>query len=275
MMRLLHIEYLKWSKNSTTYVYLGLYIGLFLCVLLGSNSLTNSFSALINQFNPEQQGDYHVFSFPYVWHGTAFIGKFFKFLLACLAIYIFGEEYKSGNLKQSIVHGQTRKEIFISQLLIVSFLSLFSTLVISISALSLGFKNTENISWEAGTKLYYLGLSFINTFTYLSIATLLAHWTKNIASAIILLLVFWLLGDWFISLFIPESISILKNFTPFDVIDELIPLKEFVGKGSLLEKGMDTYYETRPVPLYQLIISCIAYCLIYWTLTYRILKKDL
>ena len=83
------------------------------------------------------------------------------------------------------------------------------------------------------------------------------------------------LVDWLIGLFIPESIDWLENFRPFEVIDELIPLKEFVSKDSLLDKTMNTYYKSREVQLWQLCVVCCAYLGIYWGVIYRLIKKDL
>jgi ABC-type transport system involved in multi-copper enzyme maturation permease subunit len=185
-------------------------------------------------------------------------------------------EFQSGNLKQGVIHGLTRIELLLGKVILVCTLGLYSSVLIFLTGLILGFWHTEDILLADIYKSSgFFFLSLLNIILYLSLAVMIAFLTKNTASAIILLILIWFPGDWIIGLLIPESIQWLENFRPMEVIDELIPLKEFVAKNSLLDMATNTYYKSREVELWQLCMACFAYITIYWLIIYKCIRKDM
>jgi ABC-type transport system involved in multi-copper enzyme maturation permease subunit len=201
---------------------------------------------LFNQFNP--------YKFPYAWHTFSYLGKFFKIILAIVVINIICYEFQNGTYKQNIIHGLKRWEFLFSKFLIVVSLSLLSTVTISIAIVIAGimYSNPSDIAFMEN--VHYLLLSFLNTFTYLSMAVMFAILLKNTMTAFMILMALWFPGDLLWLLIIPNE---LAAYRPFEIIDELLP------------------FTKHDIPVRNLVTVCFAYLGLYWSLSLFNLKKDL
>ena len=104
MIRLFYIEWIKWRKFSPVLIIISLYTVLFFLICFGldeiiidkvaGNFIKDNYNStnLLMQFNP--------YKFPDAWHTFAYIGKFFKILLAIIIINIISYEFQNGTFKQ-------------------------------------------------------------------------------------------------------------------------------------------------------------------------------
>ena len=258
MKRLIIIEWLKWSKYRAFIIGISLYVGMFFLICFGLDEMiikkaVSNFQSgnsmpvdLFNQFNP--------YKFPYAWHTFSYLGKFFKIILAIVVINIICYEFQNGTYKQNIIHGLKRWEFLFSKFLIVISLSLISTLTISVAILIAGilYSNPSDIAFMEN--VHYLLLSFLNTFTYLSMAVMFAILLKNTMTAFMILMALWFPGDLLWLLIIPND---LAAYRPFEIIDELLP------------------FTKHDIPARNLVTVCFAYLGLYWSLSLFNLKKDL
>ncbi|HIF13964.1 MAG TPA: hypothetical protein EYQ86_00930 [Bacteroidetes bacterium] len=258
MKRLIIIEWLKWSKYRAFLIGISLYVGMFYLICFGLDEMiiekaVNNFQSgnsipvdLFNQFNP--------YKFPHVWHTFSWIGKFFKVILAIVVINIVCYEFQNGTYKQNIIHGLKRWEFLFSKYLLVVFLSLLSTFTIGIAAIVSGVLYTDPSDLNFMENIHYLLLSFLNTFTYLSMAVMFAVLLKNTMTAFVILMALWVPGDLMWLLIIPNELAIYR---PFEVIDELLP------------------FTSHDVPIWNLVSVCFAYLGLYWSVSLLNFKKDL
>lgn len=252
------IEWLKWSRYKPFITGIALYIGMFFLIcfgldemlinkITGTSQVGNSMAGnLIKQYNP--------YKFPHAWHVFAYIGKFFKIILAIVIINVVCYEFQNGTYKQSIIHGLKRWEFLYGKFLLVICVSFISTLTIGAAIIIGGITYSDLSDIAFIDNIHYLLLSFLNTFTYLSMAVMFAILLKNTMTAFMILMALWFPGDLLWLLIIPNE---LTAYRPFEVIDELLPL---------------TKHE---IPVWNLATVCIAYLGLYWSLSLFNLKKDL
>ncbi len=258
MIRLFYIEWIKWKRFSPLLIIISLYTILFFLICFGldkiiidkvaSNFTEDSFNStnFLRQFNP--------YKFPNSWHTFAYLGKFFKILLAIILINIISYEFQNGTFKQNVIHGLKRWEYLFGKLLLVFLLSCFSTFLVGIASITGGLIYSSVAEMAFFENVNYLFLSFINTFTYLSLAVMMGVLLRNTMTAFVILMLLWFPGDLLWLSIIPDEFSI---FRPFEVIDELLPFSE------------------HEISVWKLIVVCFMYQLLYWLVSYLKIKRDL
>ena len=171
-----------------------------------------------------------ILQFPDVWQNLTYIAGYFKIILAVIVIISVTNEFSSGTARQNIIDGYSRKQWCNSKIGLAVVLALFSTLLVGIVGLFLGF--TQNVEVEVTG--IFIGLDFvlayfIELFVYFIYALFLALVVQKAALAIILLLVYDLILEPIISWTLPDSIS---EFLPMSTIDNLntFPFIRYVGQ---------------------------------------------
>ena len=146
MTRLLYIEWIKWRRFRPFQILICLYTILFFLICFGLDDIildkvigdltmgNYSSSIILEEYNP--------YKFPFAWHTFAFIGKFFKILLAILIINIISYEYQNGTFKQNIIQGLKRGEYLFGKFILVFLLSTYSTLLVCIAAIIGGLSHS-------------------------------------------------------------------------------------------------------------------------------------
>ena len=258
MIRLFYIEWIKWRKFSPVLIIISLYTVLFFLICFGldeiiidkvaGNFIKDNYNStnLLMQFNP--------YKFPDAWHTFAYIGKFFKILLAIIIINIISYEFQNGTFKQNVINGLKRWEYLFGKLILVFLFSSFSTLLVGIAAINGGLIYSSVSEMAFFENAHFLFLSFINTFTYLSIAVLMGVLFRNTMTAFVILMLLWFPGDLLWLLIIPDEFAV---FRPFEVIDELLP------------------FSKHEISVWKLIIVCFLYQLLYWLVSYFKIKRDI
>jgi hypothetical protein len=127
LLRLLKLEWLKFSPNGTFRVFVGLYMGSFALVVflarsVGHNMTFESNGAVSHPLTG-------MFDYPNNWELLACIGSWMNlFVLGLLGVFMITLEFGNRTLRQNIIFGLTRMEVAVAKLGWVAALALGATI---------------------------------------------------------------------------------------------------------------------------------------------------
>lgn len=170
------------------------------------------------------------FTFPEVWHTAAYASSIFIFIPAIVIIMFITNEYTYKTHRQNIIDGWSRRQFMTSKLIDVMIITLLCTLVYFIAALLIGYANIKESNsspWE-GTK--YVGLFFLQTFSQLSLAFLIAFLTRKAFISLGIFLFYKMILENILVGLASWKLDDIGRFLPFEISNRLIPLPAFLGK---------------------------------------------
>lgn len=177
MRKLLHIEQVKLLNYNPFRITLGIY---FLAFTLG----LVIYPAVDKELPVISLSD--LFRFPDVWLFLTWVTEPYNILLALIIIMITTKEFNNHTFKTQLIFGLSRTELLLQKLLLVVALSLFATLLLGATSLTLGliysYKLTFKIAME---NTWILGRYLISSFAYMSMGLLVALLIKNTALALL------------------------------------------------------------------------------------------
>lgn len=202
------------------------------------------------------------FTFPDVWQTVAFISSLFVFLPSIVVIMFITNEYTFKTHRQNIIDGWSRNNFMMSKLIDVMIITLFITVLYTLTAFVIGTINSGNESgnfWE-GTK--YIGLFFLQQFSQLSLALLIALLVRK---------AFIVLGMFLFYYFPLEPILVqigkkrandIGEYLPLEISDRLIPFPRwFVRK----ESEWDALVAQSNIHiLYTILLLGVTWGLCFW-----------
>ncbi len=175
--RLLHIEQIKLLNYNPFRITLGIYFLAFALGLL-------IYPAIDKEIPVISLSD--LFRFPDVWLFLTWVTEPYNLLLALIIIMITTKEFNNHTFKTQLVFGLSRTELLLQKLMLIVVLSLFATLLLGATSLTLGliysYKLTFNIALE---NTWILGRYFISSFAYMSMGLLMALLIKNTAMSLL------------------------------------------------------------------------------------------
>lgn len=161
------------------------------------------------------------FTFPDVWQTVAFISSCFIFLPAIVVIMFITNEYTYKTHRQNVIDGWSRKDFMMSKMIDVAIISLLATVVYFFTALVIGTVNSDHANIWEGTQ--YIGLFFLQTFSQLSLALLIALLVRKAFIALgIFIFYFFPLEPILEGICRKYSIT-QREFLPLEISDRLIP----------------------------------------------------
>lgn len=270
MFNLLRTEWLKMRRYTAFWLLLGI------CLLSypGINYIfLNVFDTVLTQKNGAGQmmamllGD--PFSFPEVWHTTAFFSSVFIFIPSVLVIMLITNEFSYKTHRQNIIDGWNRNQFMTAKVLDVALITLLLTLALSLTAFVIGIQDSPNPSTNTFDKFYYIGLFALQTFSQLSIAFLIGLILRKSFIALGVFLFYGLiLEPSFVGIF---KYKWLKNdlgrFFPMEISDRLIPPPTF-----MVNLDADSYRESLNAIKYHSAYTALV-ILLTWALAFWIYKK--
>jgi ABC-type transport system involved in multi-copper enzyme maturation permease subunit len=211
-----------------------------------------------------------VFNFPDIWQNIAFVASarfFIKIVLGIIIIILVTNEFHFLTIRSNIISGLDKKDFILSKIELMLLLSLFSTLVIFLSGLYLGFTNSvsKSITDVFGKMIFLLGY-FIEIFAYLSFCLLLG-------------IIFKKTGITFIVHFVYYIIEPILDFKLNDTITPFLPINAINGiitspNTSLIKvKSPDFNYDFQEVISISDVGLCLGYTALFILLSYIILKR--
>ncbi len=270
MIRLLKIELQKYLTYRAFWLMIIFYASLLAIMIFGIPGLIDYIAEKSGEPSKFRIFKAIVFNFPDIWQNISFVASsrfFIKIVLGIIIIILVTNEFHFLTIRSNIISGFDRKDFLLSKIGLIILLSLFSTLVIFLSGLYLGFTNSvsKSITDVFGKMLFLLGY-FIEIFAYLSFCMLLG-------------IIFKKTGITFIVHFVYYIIEPILDFNLNDKITPYLPINAINGiittpNTSLIKiKGPEFNFDFQEAISLADVSVCLGYTLLFILLSYFILKR--
>lgn len=222
MFRLASLEVRKLVSYRPFWIIMGLYIGI--C------TLSAWIVAHLSSFNPGTSMTIKTFlAYPNIWEGISWLMQFANILFTLMVVLHLTNQLELRMVRQHVIDGLSRTEVLLGQLMIAFSLAVFSALtVLALGAIfGLGTLGTAAV----GTKgLITLGSLAAETFLHLAFVIFITLIFRRAVPTIIFL-VFWHvalepIGGYLLQQLVHPGI---RDYLPFTVIDQLVPIPSFLG----------------------------------------------
>jgi len=269
MRRLLHIEQIKLLNYNPFRITLALY---FLAFALG----IIIYPAIDKEIPVISLSD--VFRFPDVWMFLTWITEPYNVMLALIIIMITTKEFNNHTFKTQVVFGLSRTDLLLQKMLSVLVLSLFATLLVGLTSLTLGLIYSYKLTFKIAVEnTWILGRYFLAAFSYMTMGLLLGLLIKNTALSLLSFLALRTFVDPVLWLILREHD--VKWYLPFRTITRLTTVPDlieiFQRKMNSSEPIDDSTLEILPegLPAWLNITLVIAYSGLAIFFSYRLLQR--
>jgi ABC-2 type transport system permease protein len=251
MLDLLKIEWLK-IKYYRTFWILSV---LFALSLYGVNEIvyTVQHNAFSNVPATQMILGTPPFQFPEVWHTVSYVASFLLFFPGLIIIILMTNEFSYKTHRQNIIDGLSRTQFIYVKMMLCVLIALASAIVVFLVALFFGISegnagfNLQNIN--------YVGLFFIQTLSYTSLALVIATLCRRSGIAIGVYFLYAEIFDQLLSIVANHYLNNKGNYLPLQSNDNLIPLPLF---REMINKVIE------PPNLTYMLITTAVYLAIYF-----------
>lgn len=268
MKRIVGIE---WSKIST-YSFFKIIIILHFCLFFLVAFVFSRMNISVPGFTFK-----NLFMFPNVWSTFAWVASWFNILLALLVIVLTGNEFTFRTFRQQILSGLSRKEFIYGRGVLVLFLTAYGFVMVTFTGLVFGMIFTPDLQFNMIFDNF--GLVFIymvQAIGYMVIGILLAVLFRNTSLAIVIYLLYFILIEPIIRVFLPVEVRL---YFPVKIISHLTPVPEILEMTS--SGGTDTAafsFERLGIMPEQLppittILMALVYISLFTFLIFRMVQK--
>ncbi len=266
--KLLLLEWSKFSKNTvitllTTFFFIflptSLYFGKYLKDVAGKLKL-----------------NVNILEAPLIWDYLGYAGNWIVFFfLGVLVIYTITIDVANKTMRQNIITGLSRKEYFISKLLIVLFYSFLATIYYTFLSVTVAWFNTENFDISAlFDNERAIPRFWLMSFAYLNFAMFLAFLFRKSGVAVFVYLTYMIIAEPLIKLLIQKYVMDNKfiNYLPMNTAEDLMPAPIAKMAANLAgSTSSDVFLEYGEASILTVIYACLFLGLTYFSF----LKKDL
>jgi hypothetical protein len=237
MIRLLQIEWLKLKNYKVFWILTSLYfLGI---AIVGSSGM------FLMEFLKRQGADFNginptiipLYDFPDVWQNLTYIATFFKVILAFIVIISITNEISYRTLRQNVIEGMSKWDFLKSKLSLIFILSAIATFFLFLQGLITGliYSNIREARFIF-MELEFLAAYFLELFTFLSFALLIALVLKRAGFAIVILFMYTLIFEPILAINlehipqIPDQYRAIVPFLPIKALNNLIkvPFQRYV-----------------------------------------------
>ncbi len=215
MLKLIKGEFIKLYRYTTFWVLLLLHALLFLLAL----SIASRASLNINGIEANV-----LFSNPYAWETVAWMASWFNLILALLYIILTGNEYQFNTYRRQLLDGFSRNQIISAKILMAILFAIYTLVLVVLFGVFATPVLSSTGSVLAGFR--YVLVLLVQVLGYLALAFLLISLIRNIALSIVIYLLYFVLIEPFIRLFMSDGMA---RFMPVKVISNLTPMPDFLG----------------------------------------------
>ncbi len=214
-----------------------------------------------DEFNPLRIPLYH---FPDIWHNLAYIGTFFKLILAIVVIISITNEFSYKTIRQNIIDGLDRWDFLLSKVLTITLLSVVATVFLFLVALVTGLIYTppEDMRFLFND-MGFVGGFFLETYAFLLFALLVGTLVKRSGFAIGALFLYTLIVEPIATFNLPDKLEFLIPYFPVRAMNEVVkvPFPKYV------------FMEIRDFMSIESVVVLVLYCALFIYLTYLLLRK--
>ena len=256
MLHLLKIEWLK-IKNYRTFWVLS---ALFVVSLFGVNYIAYRIQTDMFEQAPMAQAMLGTppFQFPEVWTTVSYISSFLLFFPGLIIIILMTNEFSYKTHRQNVIDGLSRTQFISVKMMMCLLIALFSSFVIFVVALLFGF--TEGHAAFSFHNLQNVGMFFIQTLSYTSLALVIATLFRRSGIAIGVYFLYAEIIDQLLSLLASHYLNNIGNYFPLESNDNLIPLPLFRNVVGKILPQVNVYY---------MLITVAVYLFIYYVICKR------
>lgn len=222
MIRLLRIEFIK-AFNFKALWYLFVIYALALGIILfGVETFINDIIGEGGRNLPITLPKMSLYAFPLVWHNLTYLAGFFKVFPAIMFLILATNEYSYKTIRQQLITGLSRNELFFAKVLLMLATSLFMGLLVGIFGLILGISHTSDLSFllfieKSGFLLTYV----LEVFAYTMFAYFIATIVKRSGFAIGILLLWAYIIEPILAYKLPDG---YEDYLPLRSIGNLIQI---------------------------------------------------
>lgn len=211
-----------------------------------------------------------VFNFPDIWQNISFVASarfFIKIILGIIIIILVTNEFHFLTIRSNIITGLDKKDFLVAKVELIILLSVFSTLIIFLSGLYLGFMHSVSKSiGDVFGKMLFLAGYFIEIFSYLSFCLMIAVIFKRTGVTFVVHFVYLIIEP-ILDYNLSEKIT---PYLPFNAINSIIrsPNTSLIKvKSPGFDYEFQEFIELSDVGL------CFGYAMLFIGISYLILKK--
>lgn len=211
-----------------------------------------------------------VFNFPDIWQNITFVASsryFIKIILGIIVIIIITNEFHYLTIRSNIISGFNRKDFLIAKIELIVLLGIFSTLIIFLSGLYLGFMNSssKSLSDIFGKMNYLLGY-FMELTAYLFFCLLLGIVFKKTGIALVVHFVYFIIEP-ILDFKLNDSIT---PYLPLNAINSIVQ----TPNTSLIKIKTDEFnFDFQEFISYGDVALCLGYSFLFLAISYWVLKK--
>lgn len=271
MIRLLKIEWHKIRSYAVFWVIAGIILLLFLALSIGAATANIKFEVFYSAGFETKK----FFQFPFVWSSFAFLGQFFSHLLALLIIILVGNEFNYRMMRQQLVFGTPRSDLFLSKLSLIIFLPLFMFGIMVVLSLLFGFIYTENVGFDIVLSQSFFSVNYyLQMVGFMSFALLVSTLLRSTGLSIIVYLGY-LLFELIFGLFMKIKFDNLMYYFPFKSIGGLTPRPSLnTAMNDMMKMQIGDFKDTpmhfsEPITL----LIPLLYISLFLFLSFNMLKK--
>jgi len=272
MIRLFNLEWHKIKSYAVFWVIFG--IALLLFLLTAVISAAPDFK--VNIFMGAGFEIRNLFRFPYVWTSLAWMAGLFSHIFALLIIILIGNEFNYRMMRQQLVFGVERKNLFLSKVLLILAIPVITTILVVVLSLIFGFSFSENPGLNDIFSYSFFALNFyVQSVALMGFAFMVILLLRSTGLSIILYLVY-IFFEVLVRLFFRYYLKLVDVvfFFPMKSISSLTPKPSVqAAMNDQLRQQMNFVEEVLHFNEFVTLLIPILYAVIFFFLSYLMIKK--
>lgn len=231
MIRLWQIEWWKLRHYRPFTVLLVMYLFVLVLITCGGQLFLHFLKKQGADFNGIDPTIIPLFDFPDLWQNMTYLGSFCKVILGFIVVISVSNEDSYRTLRQNIIDGLSKKEFWISKLLLIVVLSLGATLLLFLLGIIMGMinANPEGIR-HIFESMDFIWAYFLVMLTYLTFTFWITLLLPRSGLVIVGLFLYTMIFEPFLAVFLenfPDVSDFVKAsvaFLPVRSLYHLIPV---------------------------------------------------
>lgn len=202
------------------------------------------------------------FAFPEAWHTAAYLSSWFVFIPSIIVIMFITNEYTYKTHRQNVIDGWSRKQFMLAKMGDVFIITCLITILYAVMAFIVGSLNSGTGSGNMWSETKYIPLFFLQSFSQLSLAFLIAFLTRRAFVALGIFLFYYVVIENVIVGIGRAKWNDIGRFMPFEISDRLIPLPRFLIRDEAVWKNLMSEMNTHI--FYTLILTVATWAICFW-----------
>ncbi len=261
MKKLLRLEYIKYTRSTIFYIFVGLFMVLVVLSEISSLYLSNKFGIKL--------------TFASLWPSLINTAGSMNIFIGILIMVSITSEYQNRTMRQHIVDGLDKKDVFIAKHLYAVCLAMFAVVFVALSVIAVGFYvgfSTLGSNPFDGSQL--IGRYFVQVLGYISMAIFFAFLIRSTAVGIIVYLFYMplesLLGV--LISYLSHNDTLIPQYFPKAILSNMVTNPDMAKLVSAAKSASPVKIPVALSEQTTLIVGCI-YIIAFTAGSYLLLKK--